>query len=226
MPVTIGLDRPELLGTLTVGYLLDNDRAASFKALTGADIAFAIDGQVRASTLGPDAHARLSGLLGAELVPRTMIGDSEYAALVRALHAPHDEASTGADGADRHRAALAHRAHAHALGDSDRSRPGRARHGRCSPSPSATAWRARSRGRWRRSPITCGRSPSTGDLTRKLRLERFARAGTTKIRGCSPRPSTRSPTRSRASSARRRSASGCRRSAGCRRSSRTRFAIR
>jgi signal transduction histidine kinase len=96
VPVSIDLDRPELLGTLTIGYLLDNDRAASFKALTGADVAFAIDSQVRASTLGPDAHARLSGLLGSELVPRTMIGDSEYAALVRALHAPHDEASTGA----------------------------------------------------------------------------------------------------------------------------------
>ena len=95
VPVTIGLDRPELLGTLTIGYLLDNARAASFKALTGADVAFAIDGQVRASTLGPESHARLSALLGTELVPRTMIGGSEYAALVRALHAPHDEVSTG-----------------------------------------------------------------------------------------------------------------------------------
>jgi signal transduction histidine kinase/uncharacterized membrane-anchored protein YhcB (DUF1043 family) len=96
VPIAIGLDRPELLGTLTIGYLLDTERAASFKALTGADIAFAIDGQVRASTLGADAHAHLSGLLGTELVPRTMIGDSEYAALVRALHAPHEDASSGA----------------------------------------------------------------------------------------------------------------------------------
>jgi signal transduction histidine kinase len=93
VPITIGLDRPELLGTLTIGYLLDSARAASFKALTGADVAFAIDGQVRASTLGPDAHARLSGLLATEMVPRTMIGSSEYAALVRALHAPQDDAA-------------------------------------------------------------------------------------------------------------------------------------
>jgi hypothetical protein len=53
VPVTLGLDRPEILGTLTLGYLLDDRRAAQFKSLTGADIAFAMDGSVRASTLGP-----------------------------------------------------------------------------------------------------------------------------------------------------------------------------
>jgi signal transduction histidine kinase len=95
VPVTIGLDRPEVLGTLTLGYLLDNDRAASFKAVTGADVAFAIDGNVRASTLGAEAQPRLATLLGSELVPRTMIGDSEYAALVRALHAPQENESAG-----------------------------------------------------------------------------------------------------------------------------------
>jgi signal transduction histidine kinase/uncharacterized membrane-anchored protein YhcB (DUF1043 family) len=88
VPVIIGLDRPEMLGTLTVGYLLDDERAASFKTLTGADIAFAIDGQVRSSTLGAAAHARLATLLGSNLMPRTMIGDSEYAALVQPLRAP------------------------------------------------------------------------------------------------------------------------------------------
>lgn len=86
VPVTIGLDRPEALGTLTVGYLLDDERAASFKTLTGADIAFAMDGQVRSSTLGPEAHGRLSALLGANRVPRVMIGDSEYAVQVSPLH--------------------------------------------------------------------------------------------------------------------------------------------
>jgi signal transduction histidine kinase len=95
VPVTIGLDRPEVLGTLTLGYLLDHARAASFKAVTGADVAFAIDGAVRASTLAPDALPSLESLLGTELVPRTMIGDSEYAALVRALHAPQGAEGSG-----------------------------------------------------------------------------------------------------------------------------------
>jgi signal transduction histidine kinase/uncharacterized membrane-anchored protein YhcB (DUF1043 family) len=88
IPVTIGLERPDLLGTLTVGFLLDDDRAASFKALTGADLAFALDGNVRSSTLGPAAHGVLEGLLDDELVRRVTIGDVEYAALVRPLHGP------------------------------------------------------------------------------------------------------------------------------------------
>lgn len=95
VPVTIGLARPEVLGTLTVGYLLDDERAASFKALTGAEIAFAIDGQVRSSTLGHAAHAQLATLLASDLVPRTMIDGSEYAALVQPLHAPAGAESAG-----------------------------------------------------------------------------------------------------------------------------------
>ena len=91
LPVTIvttGLDQPEILGILTVGYLLDDERAASFKALTGADIAFAIDGEVRSSTLGPAAHPTLAGLLEADRIPRAIIGTSEYAALVTPLLTP------------------------------------------------------------------------------------------------------------------------------------------
>ena len=85
VPVSIGLDTPDLLGTLTVGYLLDNERAATFKALTGADIAFAVDGQVRSSTFPSDSYGTLEGLLDSTLVSRTVIGDREYAALVRPL---------------------------------------------------------------------------------------------------------------------------------------------
>ncbi len=88
-PLT-GLDRPEVLGTLTVGYLLDDERAATFKALTGADIAFAFDGEIRASTLGPDSHSTLASLLGSDIVPRTMVGDNEYTALVTPLRMPSE----------------------------------------------------------------------------------------------------------------------------------------
>jgi signal transduction histidine kinase len=93
VPVTIGLDRPEVLGTLTIGYLLNDERAREFKAQTGADIAFALDGEVRSSTIGRDAHAELARLLHADIVPRVMIGDSEYAALVRPLTPPAGPAS-------------------------------------------------------------------------------------------------------------------------------------
>jgi len=91
VPVTIGLDRPDILGMLTVGYLLNDERAATFKALTGAEVAFAIDGQVRSSTLPAGEHHRLEALLGTGLVPRTIIGGNEYTALVKGLPIPSGE---------------------------------------------------------------------------------------------------------------------------------------
>ena len=78
----------ELLGSLTVGYLLDNTRAHQFKALTGADIAFAVEGKVRASTLDPEFYAALSPLLTRGRVPRVQIGSVEYTALVKPLPPP------------------------------------------------------------------------------------------------------------------------------------------
>jgi len=83
VPVTIGLDRPEFFGTLTLGYLLDDRRAAQFKALTGADIAFAMDGAVRASTLGPASAGALAPLLPGSGIQRLWIGSEEYVAMVR-----------------------------------------------------------------------------------------------------------------------------------------------
>ncbi len=87
VPVTIGLERPDLLGTLSVGTLLDDRRAAQFKALTGADIAFAMGGEVRASTLGPDSRAALAALLDAPGPARIVIGSEEYVATKQPLGA-------------------------------------------------------------------------------------------------------------------------------------------
>jgi signal transduction histidine kinase len=88
VPITLGLDPPELLGVLSVGYLLDDRRAAQFKALTGAEIAFAMDGVVRASTVGPGAAAALKPLLGSANGTRVSIGTDEYVAMSQAL-GPH-----------------------------------------------------------------------------------------------------------------------------------------
>jgi signal transduction histidine kinase len=86
VPITIGLDRPDILGVLSVGYLLDERRAAQFKSLTGAEIAFAMDGVVRASTLGPGSAEGLAPLLngGATSVS---IGGEEYVAIAQPLGA-------------------------------------------------------------------------------------------------------------------------------------------
>jgi signal transduction histidine kinase len=85
VPITLGLDRPDVLGVLSVGYLFDDRRAAQFKALTGADIAFAMGGIVRASTLDPGAATVLQDILHAPRSPRIVIGDAEYVALTQPL---------------------------------------------------------------------------------------------------------------------------------------------
>jgi signal transduction histidine kinase len=85
VPITIGLDRPDVLGVLSVGYLLDDRRAAQFKSLTGADIAFAMDGTVRASTLGPGAAQALAPLLDGGSATSISIGGEEYVAMSQPL---------------------------------------------------------------------------------------------------------------------------------------------
>ncbi len=85
VPITIGLDRPDVLGVLSVGYLFDDRRAAQFKDLTGADIAFAMDGVVLASTLDPGASTVLRDVLQAPRSPHIVIGDAEYVALTQPL---------------------------------------------------------------------------------------------------------------------------------------------
>lgn len=87
VPVFVGLDRPDLLGTLTLGRLLDLDRAAQIKHITGADVAFAIGGRVRASTVGPGAEGALPALLGTTEPAGVAIGGSQYVALARPLSA-------------------------------------------------------------------------------------------------------------------------------------------
>jgi signal transduction histidine kinase len=83
VPIAIGLDRPELMGTLTVGFRLDDALAEQFKRETQSDIAFAVDGQIKASTL-PD-RGRLASLLNSDRVQTISIGASEYVALKRPL---------------------------------------------------------------------------------------------------------------------------------------------
>jgi signal transduction histidine kinase len=93
VPVAIGLDRPEVIGTLALGYLLDDARAREFRALTGAEIAFALGDQVRASSLGAGAAGPISALLTAGAGPAGLtIAGEDYAVLHRPLTAE------GADG--------------------------------------------------------------------------------------------------------------------------------
>jgi signal transduction histidine kinase len=87
VPVFVGLESPDVLGVLSIGYLLDEVRASQFKALTGADIAFAMDGTVRASTLGPGAASALATVLTSTRPARLVIDGVEYVAQTQPLGA-------------------------------------------------------------------------------------------------------------------------------------------
>jgi signal transduction histidine kinase len=76
---------PDILGVLSVGYLLDDRRAAQFKSLTGADIAFVMDGAVRASTLGPESASALAPVLSGGSAKSISIGGEEYLAVAQPL---------------------------------------------------------------------------------------------------------------------------------------------
>jgi signal transduction histidine kinase len=78
VPIALGREAPDILGTLSVGFLLDDRRAEQFKRATGSDIAFAADGRIRGATL-PEAvrgtlaaHGRRGGIVHVQL------GDEEY----------------------------------------------------------------------------------------------------------------------------------------------------
>lgn len=99
VPISLGRTNPEILGTLGVGFLLDDALAAQLKAITGSDIAFAMDGRVLATTLGPDGRAALSALLTRPELPKSvLLGSEEYVALPRPLAATEGAASGSASG--------------------------------------------------------------------------------------------------------------------------------
>ena len=207
---------PDVLGTLSLGFLLDERLAEQFKRATQRR-------RVRAERPGARGRRCRATHVGLRCTcwptsrrPTSVrVGDAEYVGLALPLSC---------------------RRKRHAGGAAVRSRPpsscGRAPSGcgSCAPStPRSPSPRLRAVllatllsyavARTVTRPLgaitdAMREVAATGDLTRKITL-RGPATGTTRTRGCWRRPSTRSPTRSRASSARPRSASGCSRSAGC-----------
>jgi signal transduction histidine kinase len=88
VPVAIGLARPEILGTLSAGFLLDNALADQLKQITGSDVAFGMDGRILAATLPPESYAALAEQLRAKGVSHLRIGGEDYVTLVRPLTGP------------------------------------------------------------------------------------------------------------------------------------------
>ncbi|HEY3121766.1 MAG TPA: ATP-binding protein [Vicinamibacteria bacterium] len=85
VPITIGAAPPEILGTLSIGFLLDDRLAARFGALTMSEIAFALDGRILASTLPPSQQSHLAALLSEPGISQVNLGGSDYVALAQPL---------------------------------------------------------------------------------------------------------------------------------------------
>jgi len=76
---------PELFGTVSVGFSLDEQAAGTFKRLTNSEIAFAIDGRVEASTLPARHNVQLGALVGSGSIRVIDLDDTQYVAVSRAL---------------------------------------------------------------------------------------------------------------------------------------------
>jgi signal transduction histidine kinase len=85
VPIVIGPDSPEILGTLSVGFVLDDQLAERFKALTESDVVFAVGGHIQAGTLPRAYFPRLEALLQKGGTSRMWLGGTDYVALARTL---------------------------------------------------------------------------------------------------------------------------------------------
>jgi signal transduction histidine kinase len=74
-----------MLGALSLGFVLDDALAAQFKRVTTGEVAFAAEGQVRASSLPREHDAGLAGVLGRDGISTVRLGDNEYVARTRSL---------------------------------------------------------------------------------------------------------------------------------------------
>jgi signal transduction histidine kinase len=87
VPINLFLTQPQILGTLSAGFLLNDTLARQLKEITGSDVAFGMDGRILATTLPRDDDAVLASRLATSGVSTATIGGDEYAVLPRPLGA-------------------------------------------------------------------------------------------------------------------------------------------
>ena len=88
VPISIGLAEPDMLGTLSLGVRLDQQLAGQFKRGTHSEIAFVLDGRVRAATLPETTWPALTTLGGATGTLKA--GEVEYVGLSLPLRPASD----------------------------------------------------------------------------------------------------------------------------------------
>jgi signal transduction histidine kinase len=86
VPILITPPEPEILGTLSIGFSLDNEVASRFKLLMNSDIAFGVNGVIQAATLPPASWPTLAPLLNqVGTTTRVALSGDEYVAMTREL---------------------------------------------------------------------------------------------------------------------------------------------
>jgi len=96
VPIVLGGEPTGLLGRLTVGFFLDDRRAAQLKAVTGSEIAFAAGGRVLSASLPPEARGLLAQLIDAKDVTEVEVGGERYMMVSRPLQGSGPGAAAGA----------------------------------------------------------------------------------------------------------------------------------
>ena len=96
VPIVLGGEPAGLLGRLTVGFFLDDRRAAQLKAVTGSEIAFAANGRVLSASLPPEARAPLAQLINAKDVTEVEVGGERYMMVARPLQGGGEGPDAGA----------------------------------------------------------------------------------------------------------------------------------
>lgn len=81
VPIALGVESPDVLGALSLGFLLDDALAQELKSVSGSDVAFGMDGRVLASTLPLHSRSAAAGFLTSRETRRVTIGGEDFVAL-------------------------------------------------------------------------------------------------------------------------------------------------
>jgi signal transduction histidine kinase len=95
VPISAGTP-PDIIGTVSVGFMFDRRMAERFKRLTGSEIAFGMGGRVVVSTLPGAGRCVLERKGSADPISRVSVGEDEYLALLRPLAADPTSSFFGA----------------------------------------------------------------------------------------------------------------------------------
>lgn len=95
VPISIDQPTPEILGTLSLGFVMDDELARRLGRVTESEIAFALDGRILAATLPEPVRPALAPLLRSRGMSEVTLQGDDYVALSRSLSAEAEKAATG-----------------------------------------------------------------------------------------------------------------------------------